>query len=146
VIEVTLKGANSLIKELRDLPEGIEEKVILGLSQVAYDSAQKGAGKHFKTGALFQSLYNRKVLGGGRAVGHDPARAPHALFVVFGTRPHVIKPKKRKALRWVGPNGFIFAKSVNHPGYRGDNYMLRARDDALGQFKAITDNALKRSL
>jgi hypothetical protein len=80
VIEVTLKGANSLIKELRDLPEGLEDKVILGLSQVAYDSAQKGAGKHFKTGALFQSLYNRKVLGGGRAVGMtQQERRTHSL-------------------------------------------------------------------
>jgi len=145
VISVKTNGITALIDDLRDLPEAQERGVILGLSQVAYDSAQKGAGRHFDRGALYQSLYNRAV-DRGRAVGHDPNRAPHAVFVVFGTRPHRIVPKNKKALRWVGPNGFVFAKGVNHPGYKGDDYMLRARDDALGQLRDITDRILRANV
>ena len=59
----------------------------------------RGAGRHFKTGALFRSLYNRSIPH-GREVGHDPQAAPHALFVNFGTRAHRIYPKSKKALRW----------------------------------------------
>jgi hypothetical protein len=38
--------------------------------------------------------------------------------VEFGTPPHVIEPKKAKALHWKGDGGDIFAKKVNHPGTR----------------------------
>jgi hypothetical protein len=34
---------------------------------------------------------------------------------------------------------------VNHPGYRGDAYLARAADDAVRQFAAIVDRALKES-
>lgn len=144
-MQIRADGLTVLIGDLRDLPEAQERSVILGLSQVGFDSAQRGAGRHFNTGALFQSLYNR-ASGTGRAVGHDPVRAPHAAFVVFGTRPHRIVPKKRKALRWVGPRGFVFAKGVNHPGYAGDDYMIEARDDALAQLPALSAKALRDNL
>ena len=144
-ITVEVTGAKELIAELRDLPEAFQKPVINKLAAVAYDSAQKGAGRHVVTGALFQSLYNRPITG-GREVGHDPNRAPHAVFVNFGTRPHQIRPKNKKALRWASGNGFIFAKLVNHPGYRGDPYMVQAKDDALAQFSAIVDKTLKEAL
>jgi hypothetical protein len=145
MINVTIKGFDGLKGDLKAMPPEMEKRVILNMSQIAYDSAQKSAGRHFKTGALFQSLYNRAITG-GRSVGHDPSRAPHALFVIFGTRPHVITPNKKKALRWVGPGGFVFAKKVNHPGYRGDDYMSEARDNAVLQFQKITRDALRASL
>ena len=63
-INVEVTGAKELIAELRDLPDSFQKPVILKLSQVAYDSAQKGAGRHVVTGALFQSLYNRAIPGG----------------------------------------------------------------------------------
>lgn len=145
MIEITVNGVSKLVSDLRGLSPGLENDVINQTSQIAYDSAQRGAGRHIKTGALFQSLYNRAITG-GRSVGHDPLRAPHALFVVGGTKPHQIKPKNKKALRWVGPNGFVFAKTVNHPGYRGDDYMKEAQDDAVRQLPVIFDQVLRRSL
>lgn len=145
MIEIEVNGVKQLIGDLRDMPEKLTSSVMLRMSQIAYDSAQKGAGRHTKTGALFQSLYNRQIPN-GRQVGHDPGRAPHAAFVNFGTRPHKIYPNKRKALRWPGPNGFIFAKVVNHPGYVGDAYMVKAADDAVAQFNTILDAALKESI
>ena len=145
MIEITVNGATELVADLRQFPDKIQSAVILKLSQVAYDEAQRGAGKHVVTGALFQSLYNRSV-SGGRQVGHDPKRAPHAGFVQYGTRPHKITPKNKQALRWPGQGGFIFAKSVNHPGYKGDAYMIRARDAALLRFNSILDESLRDAI
>jgi len=145
-ISVEVTGAKELIAELRDLPETFQKPVIAKLSQVAYDSAQKGAGRHVVTGALFQSLYNRPI-SGGREVGHDPNRAPHAVFVNFGYRAHKVTPTKKKALRWVGPDGlFWFSKGHEIPAYRGDPYIVKAKDDALAQFSAIVDKTLKGAL
>ena len=139
---VRVEGVSALRVTLPQIPKEIERLTILRMSQIAYDSTQRGAGRHSKTGALFQSVYNRAIPG-GRDVGHDLHRAPHALFVNFGTRPHIIRPKEKKALRWVMGNRFIFAKFVRHPGYKGDAYILDAAADAMAQFKQIVDQATK---
>ena len=141
-IQVRVLGADTLAKDLQAIPVKMEASVIRQMSQIAYDRAQAGAGRHSKTGALFRSLYNRSIPK-GREVGHDPQMAPHALFVNFGTRPHKIYTRTKKALRWSGGGVFHFAKFVNHPGYRGDNYMQVAADAAIVQFSAIVTAAMK---
>ena len=143
-IQIRVNGIDAAKGQLRSLPEAIEASVIRQMAQIAYDSAERGADAHTKTGAMRQSLFARAIPK-GREVGHDLQRAPHALFVQFGTRPHVITPSKKKALRWPSGGAFAFAKRVNHPGYRGDAYLVRAADDAVRQFAAIVDRALKES-
>lgn len=142
-ISVQIGDIGGLINRLTAIPVGMEKYVIRNLSQIAYDSAEAGADKHTKTGALRQSLYNRPIEG-GRAVGHDRNRAPYAAFVILGTRPHTIRPKRKQALRWVVGNRFAFAKSVRHPGYRGDNYLLRAATEAVRQFDRIVSDAIRQ--
>ena len=141
-IQVRINGVDTLRGELLELPKSLEASVLRQMSQIAFDKAEQGAGRHFKTGALLQSLYNRAIPH-GREVGHDPQRAPHALFVNFGTKPHRIYPKNKKALRWASGGAFHFAKWVAHPGYRGDNYMQAAADAAIAQFATIVSNAMK---
>jgi hypothetical protein len=144
-ITVEVHGAKELIADLNSLPVDMQNYVMLRLSTAAKQGLQKGAARHTNTGNLWASIYNRKITG-GREVGHGPRRAPYAKFVLFGTRPHKIVPKTKKALRWAGPNGFIFSKIVNHPGYIGDDYMETAKDDALGQLGAFVSKALKDNL
>ena len=147
-IKVTIHGVDKLVGDIGRLTPALEKAVILRMSQVAYDSMQQGAGRHSKTGKLFSSLYNRSIPK-GREVGHDPlgTRLENGLsydvFVIFGTKPHRIYPKNKKALRWSGGGAFHFAKWVNHPGYRGDNYMQVAADAAITQFATIVTNAMK---
>lgn len=143
-INLKLPGISEANGTLRGLLPHLTRSTILELSQVAYDEAQIGAARHNKTGALVQSLFNRAVPG-GREVGHDTSRAPQALWVNLGTRPHVIMPKNKKALRWASNGRFTFAGKVNHPGYRGDAYMIRAATLAVQQFASILDAQLKRA-
>ena len=145
MLSLRIAGLSESVGSLRGLPPTLERTTLLRMSQVAYDAAQQGAGRHTKpggSGALFQSLYNRSIPK-GREVGHDPQRAPHALFVNLGTRPHEIRPKKKRALRWAGGGLFHFAKVVRHPGYRGDAYMIAAATLAVREFRAIVDQAMK---
>lgn len=124
------------------VPEKLEKSVIRQMAQIAFDAAYRDADTH---GSLAKSLFNRQIPK-GREVGHDGEAGLKALFVNFGTRPHKIRPNKRKALRWVGAGGrFSFAKEVNHPGYRGDAYLNRAADDAIRRFSSIVDNAIKEA-
>ena len=141
---IKFEGLSDAVGTLRRLPAGLEKTTILRMSQVAYDEAQRGAGRHNKTGALFQSLFNREIPN-GREIGHDPQRAPHAIFVQLGTRPHEIRPKNKKALRWSGGGKFFFAGKVNHPGYIGDAYLINAATLAVREFSRILDESLKEA-
>ena len=142
MIEVTFNGIKELLGDVKAMPETFQKPIILRMSQIASDSAEKGAGRH---GSLRNAIENRPITG-GRIVGHDKSAGLKPLFVNFGTRAHTITPNKRKALRWAGPFGFIFAKTVKHPGYVGDPYMDRAQQDAVNQFQTILDATLKASL
>ena len=76
--------------------------------------------------------YAEIVAGGRNTVGY-------AAFVERGTRPHIIRPRTKKALAWGGPrtlggrlrvkNGVTasatnFATVVHHPGTRAQPYLV----------------------
>lgn len=142
MIRVQVGDAQNLVQSLKSISANTERLTILQMSQVAYDAMQSGAGRHNKTGALFRSVYNRSIPK-GREVGHDPGQAPHAIFVVMGTRPHEIRPKNKKALRWPSGGMFAFASVVKHPGTLADPYHIRAADQAVRQFDRIVNSSFK---
>jgi hypothetical protein len=53
------------------------------------------------------------------------ARAPYAGFVINGTPPHIIRAKDG-ALRFQIGGATVFARSVNHPGTRPNDFFGRA--------------------
>ena len=118
-----------------------QQQVLKGLAQVVFDTAQRQADTHTQTGAMARSLRLRPEGDSAWIVDHDLQAAPHALFVHWGNRPHVIKPKDRKMLRFVAGQGggthFVFARFVKHPGYKGDPWLVQAADAAVKQFDAI---------
>ena len=66
-----------------------------------------------------------------------------ALFSLY-TKPHIIKPRNRKFLRWVAGNNFIFAKKVKHPGYKGDPFFELAVRDEVPKFERWLEREIKR--
>jgi len=55
----------------------------------------------------------------------------YALAVEQGTAPHVIKPKKKKALAFRVGGRVVIVKSVRHPGTKGTHFMGDGLADAL---------------
>ena len=110
---------------VKQLPEGLKEKRILRALRKALKAGAEtytkeihetiDSGKAFtpRTGNLQNSI-------GWRAESDTKAvvfaEAEYVPFVEFGTKPHVIRPKDRKALFFVKNGKKIFAKKVNHPG------------------------------
>lgn len=60
----------------------------------------------------------------GRAGASNPNDPYYWWWVEFGTKPHTIKAKRKKLLR-VGTG---YAKSVQHPGIKGQRFMTRAAE------------------
>lgn len=52
-------------------------------------------------------------------------------FVDRGVKPHEIAPRRKKALRWEGGQGTIFASRANHPGYRRRPFRARMAREGL---------------
>jgi len=61
----------------------------------------------------------------------------------YGTRPHVILPKNKQALRFFVGGKEVFARSVKHPGTPGLGFLDRARAQLDSSLEAIRGTQLK---
>src|SRR5574337_395345 len=141
MIRIEVAGIDAVEKHLLELPQKVERAVLGKMADFIFNKAYEGADRHTKSGALIHSLYNRPIPG-GREIGHDPRIAPHAIFVHWGTRPHVIRPRNKKVLRFQPGGGpFVFARKVQHPGYKGDAWLATAAAEAIRRFDEIVTAA-----
>lgn len=78
------------------------------------------------TGRLSHSI-DHEVSGHTLRVGTN---VDYALYVELGTKPHVIRPKTKKALYWEGAGHPV--PEVHHPGTRAQPYLRPALYKARG--------------
>lgn len=138
-----LDGAKALEQRLRRAGEQPERRIAAAIEDTEVfieDQAGKHRSKGPGGGALVRSIFKRRIPDGWE-IGHDLQVAPHALWVHWGSKPHLIKPKRKKMLRWAHGGAFIFARVVKHPGYKGDAWLARAsafcRDRLRALFKGL---------
>lgn len=86
------------------------------------------------TGRLRSSIVSRSE-NSGRTVGYVVGtNVNYAAAVEYGTAPHVIKPKNKKALFWPGARHPV--AQANHPGTRAQPFMRPAVEMAEIFFRA----------
>ena len=86
-----------------------------------------------RTGKLAESITDRKMTSDpGRfleaASGVNPGilgQTGYALMQSQGTRPHIIRPRYARALRFVVAGVVVYAQRVQHPGTRPNPYLTR---------------------
>lgn len=71
----------------------------------------------------FQVKRNFTARGPGWQVFNPVEYAP---YIEEGTRPHVIRPKRAKALRFVVDGRVVYARIVHHPGTKAQHVLARA--------------------
>lgn len=143
-IEAKLTGDEAVRRNLLRIGQETGFRALAATAEDAQDFIEGEAAKHNKSGALVRSVYLRRLSPDAFEVGHDLQHAPHALFVHWGTKPHVIRPKNRKALRWPAGGRFVFAREVHHPGYKGDPWLVRAAARAPADFVRHVEAHLAR--
>ncbi len=109
-VEIRLKKIPNVLKEEK-LNAAVEIALKEGATrykEMVLDYIDEGKAFRNRTGVLRSSIiaYENKVV----------AKAPYAPFVELGTRPHIILPKNKKALRFIKDGKEVFAKKVRHPG------------------------------
>jgi HK97 gp10 family phage protein len=133
---MTLVGAVSLRKRLAAIKD--VRPILRDIQLAAVAEAKRRVPR--KTGHLGRSIKAGRVTKRSATV---EANARYAAYVEFGTKPHVIRPKTKKALAWA-PSGQtrlsgrprkgakrIFATIVNHPGTKAQPFLRPAVEAAV---------------
>lgn len=137
-VSVTVKGDKQLSQRLTKMPENVRNQLrreIHWISLTLFAMVQAklhGDVLNVDTGLLSQSQ-NRRVVEAPQvitaSVGFNKKTVPYGAIHEFGGRtpPHVILPKRKKALAFVtmgsasmaalsGGSPMVIVKKVNHPG------------------------------
>lgn len=131
-LKVRVEGVDRFKRMLARLPARLGE-VVEALANLVWRRARAYAP--VRTGYLRSSL---------RVSGISVvSEAPYSGYLEFGTRPHMIFPRRAKALRFEVGGRTVFARYVRHPGFRGRLYMRRALEDGLRRLGEIARRLLR---
>lgn len=117
------------------IDEGKLETVVMGRLDIfakGFVSTVSATAKTLapvRTGRLKASIHPDPVrrTGPWRIDTGVSADAPYAAPVHQGARPHVIRPRNARALRFEVDGGrVVFARRVNHPGQRAQPFLTNA--------------------
>jgi phage pi2 protein 07 len=135
-MKITIKNIDETFKVLENIDKKKAKKAIGIVTQDVYENTKTLAKPHIVTGILERNIRHKIGVEGGivwiddenMLVNWKGKKINYANFVLYGSRPHKIEAKKKKALRFSYKNldEFIYRKSVYHPGYRGDNFLKKA--------------------
>lgn len=95
--------------------------VVIDLTNELVDAAP------FLTGTLRNSIQFIKQPDGSYKI----SMVDYALYVEFGTAPHVITPKNARALRFQQGSGAVFSMRVEHPGTQPNPFIRRTIKSSL---------------
>jgi hypothetical protein len=146
----TVKGKRELqarlhaISDLSDLLRTLQLETIAGAK----------ARVPRKTGHLGRSILPGPVSDTQAVI---EVRTPYAAAVEFGSKPHVIRPKRASVLAWpssesgrrlsgrarTNAGDMTFARKVNHPGTKAQPFMIPAAKEALAK-RGLVDAIVTR--
>lgn len=136
-----IKGMGALLRRLDALHE--PRPVLRALQLSTIHEAQALAPR--KTGFLQRNIAPGPVTSTYAVV---LSKAPYAAPVEFGSRPHVIRPKKARVLAWGGSRTLSgrlskgskadhFAREVHHPGNKAQPHLIPGAKRAIAGLRDI---------
>ena len=130
MIKIDSSDLNKFSVILRELPDEIKNDVRKVVKNSAFNIERNAkSSASVKTGHLRRSISTK--MGDMEATIHT-SNLKYAPMVEFGTRPHMIRAKNKKALYWKGAKHPV--KQVNHPGSKAKPYLIPAFEKEKDQF------------
>lgn len=144
MINITIENMGKIKETFKKYPVQMAQSLRTGVYKTVFllqKAAQEEAPVNKQTGGgnLRQSIEGRMT---GSVSGVVHAKAKYAFFVHEGTRPHLIRPVKKKALANTR-TGEFFGKLVHHPGTKANPFMERAVRKSEGQIQRLFTDAVK---
>jgi HK97 gp10 family phage protein len=130
MIKIDSTDLNKFSVILRELPDEIKNDVRKVVKNSAFNIERNAkSSASVKTGHLKRSISTK--MGDMEAIIHT-SNLKYAPMVEFGTRPHIIRAKNKKALYWKGASHPV--KQVSHPGSKAKPYLIPAFEKEKDQF------------
>ena len=133
-LKAKIEGGQELMKALQGLDVNVRNALVqaadAGAEVIRAEAARRAPGPY-----IVKSYQWNKRFRKNRAdfqIGPDREHR-HYYFFEVGTRPHVIKPKDRKGLAFLGRAGQIVRRSVKHPGMAARPFLRPAMDASKDQ-------------
>lgn len=147
MLTISISGVGETTLRLHRYAEHFPRHLIRRLTHDVHEAAVKKAAVHTRTGTMEHNIAMRirgtrgevYIEDDGMMVSWRGRPVNYSLFVHFGSRPHPIYPRRKKALRWSQGDIFRFAKKVDHPGYRGDPFMYNAAREVFDRLNQIAE-------
>lgn len=132
-IQIKLTDETRLIPRLKRHREVIDEGLKQGINDlISYGQATSMKTVGVKTGTLRRSIVGTPVQDrGGIFSAQWGTNIPYAKHHEYGTKPHVIRARRKKALAFTWNGKRVAYRSVNHPGTKGRFFMKAGRDEAI---------------
>jgi len=137
------------VKGLRDLPPRYR-KAADDANRLIAERCWTYARANIRVGAgdgphTRDTVYLRTLSINGRtgyAVGTD---SPVGTYLEQGTRPHIIRPVRAKALRFEVNGEVVFARLVHHPGTRPYPWLMPAFERAVNETLPVLLGIVQRA-
>ena len=134
MIKINVDEIDKFAVELTELSEKSRDNVQKAIKKSAFNIEAKAknnlkANRSVVTGHLRRSIATK--MGDLEATVHT-SNVKYAVIVEKGSRPHIIRPKNKKALYWKGAKRPV--KLVNHPGSKAKPYLEPAFESEKDKF------------
>lgn len=148
-IKVDIQGEKELQRAIKKYPGLTERNLEKGIKKTMLEVQRQARSKHrfkSKTHNLERSVSYHMP---GKLKGEiylDTKLAKYGAYVHEGTRSYHIRPKQKRALRWVYGSGYSYAKGVEHPGLKADPFLYDAAKDKDDVFRSNISEAIEQSI
>ena len=134
MIRVNVDELNKFSVNISKLSNEIEEDVKKVVKNSAFNIQKEAMSNLTKNKSVDTGHLRRGIttdIRGLEAIIHT-SNIKYAPMVEFGTKPHIIRAKNKKALYWKGAKHPV--KSVRHPGGKAKPYLIPAFEKEKDQF------------
>ena len=134
-MQINIKDSKGIFSYIDKESKEFSKQKVRDTTQKAYENVKLFAKPHRVSGTLEKNIRHKIkdnagivwIDNDGMMKEWNGKQINYVQFVLYGSKPHPIEPKNKKALRFVSFGNFIFSKRVKkHPGYKGDDFMKKA--------------------
>lgn len=124
-VSVSFRLDRSRVARLLRLPGGVVDRNLRRRVERVQSAAQRLA-----PGSMGQGIRARVDYRSSGPHGVITSTHPATVYVVHGTRPHIIRPVRAQVLRFTVGGRVVYASVVHHPGTRPNTFMIQALREA----------------
>ena len=134
-------------EETRKIAIEAAEDMVLEADRLAKEHARDKSRRPFlRTGRYLNSIHAEINKRDSQVTGKIASNVEYAGVLEHGSKPHVIIPRTRKALKFMVGGKAVFAKKVKHPGTPAFKVLTGAAEDVVKRSQDFVNKAMKRHL